>query len=48
MDAPTNQNYSSLTIDLVIANPKCRMRVRHRIIASTEHRALEVKTILTW
>jgi len=46
--APINQNHSSLTIDLVIANPKCRVKVRHRIIASTEHRALEVKTNLTW
>jgi len=46
--APTNQNHSSSTINLVIANPRCKVKVKHRIIASTEHRALEVKTNLVW
>jgi len=46
--ALTNQNHSSSTINLVIANPRCKVKVKHRIIASTENRALEVKTNLVW
>ena len=44
----TNPNHSSSTIDLVMANPESRVQVRHRVIAATEHRALEIKTNLKW
>jgi len=46
--APTIQSHSSTTIDVVIGNPKCKVKVRYRIIASTEQRALELKTSLAW
>jgi len=44
----TNTNHSSSTIDLVIANPASGTKVRHKIIASTARRALEIKTNLKW
>jgi len=45
---PPNPNHTSSTIDLVIADASCSVRVKHRTIASTEHRALESKTGLVW
>jgi len=45
---PPNPNHTSSTIDLVIANPSCGIRVKHRTIASAEHKALEIKTALIW
>ena len=45
---PTNQSHSSSTIDLVIANPECKVRVKYRLIAATEHGALEIKTGFKW
>jgi len=43
-----NPNDTSSTIDLVMANPSCGVRVKHRTIASTKHKALEIKTRLIW
>jgi len=45
---PPNPNHTSSTIDMVIANPAYGVRVKHRTIASTEHKVLEIKTRLVW
>jgi len=45
---PPNPNSTSSTIDLVIAEASCGVRVKHRTIASSEHKALEIKTGLVW
>jgi len=41
-----NPNHTSSTIELVIADASCGVRIKHRTIASTEHRALDIKTRL--
>ena len=45
---PPNPNDTSSPIDPVIANPSCGVRIKHRTIASTEHKALDIKTRLIW
>jgi len=43
---PPNPNNTSSTIDLVIAEASCGVRVKYRTIASSEHKVLEIKTRL--
>ena len=45
---PPNPNHTCSTIDPVIADASCGVRVKYRTIASTKHRVLEIKTELVW